>query len=139
MHRHVEKLTDSVRFSKELLETAQLSRNSRKYGSIDIETDLLAKSQLRLSRAQTRLNIFSTKFYDPAYLGCANFHYLVPPRGIICPSELPPFWGLIDEYGNIVNQGVPKQVKKVTVNVLRAISRANTRDFMKICEAIDKT
>ena len=99
---------------------------------IDIESDLSVKSQLRLSRTQRRLNIFSTKFYDPDYLGCADFHYLIAPRGIIWPGDLPPFWGLIDEYANMINQAVPKQVKRVTINALRVISKANTRDLMKI-------
>lgn len=100
LRRQVEKLADSVRFAKELLKIAQSQPNPGKWELIDMENDLLVKSQLRLSRAQRRLNTFSTK---TSYLGCADFHYLMASRGIIWPGDLPPFWGLIDEYENMIN------------------------------------
>ena len=77
-----------------------------------------------------RLATFSTKFHDPAYLRAADCHYILAPAGLIKPSELPPYWGLLDERPGLVVEAPAKQVRKVPAHVLRAIARANTRDLM---------
>ena len=87
----------------------------------------------RIASKERTLERFSTKFHDPAFLACADFHYLAAPEGLITRAELPPYWGLIDENSRIVVPAVQKQVRRNTVHVLRAISKANTRDLMKIC------
>lgn len=87
----------------------------------------------RIAAKERTLERFSTKFHDPSFLACADFHYLAAPEGLITRAELPPFWGLIDENSRIVVPAVQKQVRRNTVHVLRAIARANTRDLMKAC------
>ncbi len=87
----------------------------------------------RIASKERTLERFSTKFHDPAFLACADFHYLAAPEGLITRAELPPYWGLIDENSRIVVPAVQKQVRRNTVHVLRAISKANTRDLMKAC------
>jgi hypothetical protein len=83
--------------------------------------------------AERRLANFSIKFHDPAYLRAADFHYLMAPHGLIWPSDLPPFWGLLNESGEQLVAAPPKQVRRVTAHVLQAIGKANTRDLMKAC------
>lgn len=80
-----------------------------------------------------RLATFSIKFHDPAFLACADYHYLMAPDGLISASELPPFWGLLNEHGDMIVEAVPKQVPRNTVHVLRSIAKSNTRDLMKVC------
>ena len=87
----------------------------------------------RLAAKQRSIARFSTKFHDPAFLACADFHYIMAPQNLIARSELPPFWGLIDENSQIVVSAVQKQVRRNTIHVLRAIAKANTRDLMKAC------
>ena len=87
----------------------------------------------RIAAKERTLERFSTKFHDPSFLACADYHYLAAPEGLITRAELPPFWGLIDENSRIVVPAVQKQVRRNTVHVLRAISKANTRDLMKAC------
>jgi hypothetical protein len=76
-----------------------------------------------------RLAAFSTKFHDPAYLRAADCHYIMAPSGLIRPSGLPPYWGLLDERPGLVVEAPVKQVRRVTAHVLRAIAVANTRDL----------
>ena len=90
-------------------------------------------AKARHRAAENRLATFSTKFNDLAYLRAADFHYLMAPHGLVWPSELPPFWGLLNERGEQVAEAPPKQVRRVTSHVLRAIGKANTRDLMKAC------
>ncbi len=87
----------------------------------------------RHAAAENRLAIFSTKFHDEAYLRAADFHYLMTPHGLVWPRDLPPFWGLINERAETLVEAPPKQVRRVTSHVLRAIGKANARDLMKAC------
>ena len=89
----------------------------------------------RLASHAKRVETFSTKFHDPRYLRCADYHYLVTPPGMIRPSEVPPHWGLLEGNGCLVVEAPLKQVRRVTQHVLRAIARAGTRDLMKACGA----
>ena len=81
-----------------------------------------------------RIDTLSTKFHDPAFLRCADFHYLITPHRMIRTTELPDQWGLLNERGETVVDAPLKHVKRVTQHVLRAIARANTRDLMKACQ-----
>ena len=93
----------------------------------------------RLAAKERTLVHFSTKFHDPSFLACANFHYIMAPQGLINRSELPPFWGLLNESSEMVVSAVQKQIRSNTTHVLRAIAKANTRDLMKACRvSIDK-
>lgn len=87
----------------------------------------------RHQAAERRLAVFSTKFHNPAYLRAADFHYIMAPNGLVWPGDLPPYWGLLNEQAEVVAEAPPKQVRRVTAHVLRAIGKANTRDLMKSC------
>lgn len=88
----------------------------------------------RLAAKKRTLVHFSTKFHDPSFLACADFHYIMAPKDLISRSELPPFWGLLNESSEIVIPAVQKQIRNNTTHVLRAIAKANTRDLMKVCD-----
>ncbi len=81
-------------------------------------------------RLRARIATFSTKFHDAAYLRCAHFHYVMAPAGLIHTTEVPPMWGLLDDHLNTRVEAPYKQVPEATRHVLRAISRANSRDLM---------
>ena len=87
----------------------------------------------RIAKKERTLVRFSTKFHDPAFLACADFHYVMAPTGLITRAELPPFWGLLNEDSQTVVAAVQKQIQRNTTHVLRAIAKANTRDIMKAC------
>ena len=61
-------------------------------------------------------------FHDEAYLRIAHCHYLMAQRGLIRPSELPPYWGLLDESPAIVVEAPVKQIREATQHVLRGQS-----------------
>ena len=88
----------------------------------------------RIASKERTLVRFSTKFHDPSFLACADLHYIMAPKDLIRRSELPPFWGLLNESSEIVVSAVQKQIRKNTTHVLRAIAKANTRDLMKACD-----
>ena len=88
----------------------------------------------RVAAKKRTLVHFSTKFHDPSFLTCADLHYIMAPKGLIRRSELPPFWGLLNESSETVIPAVQKQIRKNTIHVLRAIAKANTRDLMKACD-----
>ncbi len=81
-----------------------------------------------------RIAMLSVKFHDPAYLRCADYHYIMAPHRMVRTTELPDQWGLLNERAETVVHAPRKQVKRVTQHVLRAIARANMRDLMKTCE-----
>ena len=87
----------------------------------------------RIAAKERTLDRFSTKFHDPSFLACADYHYIAAPGNLISRAELPPFWGLINEESQTAVPAVKKQVRRNTVHVLRAIAKANTRDLMKTC------
>lgn len=87
----------------------------------------------KLERRTRNLKTFSTKFHDPRFLACADYHCIMAPAGLISINELPPYWGLLDADGNTVVEPTLKQIRRNTTHVLRAISKANTRDIRKLC------
>ena len=87
----------------------------------------------KLERRTRSLKTFSTKFHDPRFLACADYHCIMAPAGLISINELPPYWGLLDADGNTVVEPTLKQIRRNTTHVLRAISKANTRDIRKLC------
>lgn len=87
----------------------------------------------KLERRERSLQAFSTKFHDPRYLACADYHCIMAPRGLISLSEVPPYWGLLDAAGQTLLAPMQKQVRRNTAHVLRAIAVANTRDLRKLC------
>jgi hypothetical protein len=119
--------SDLLKDSWTMRDRARLSEDLRGYA--EDARDVAAE---RAQSAQRRLASFSIKFHDPAYFRPADFHYLIAPHGLIWPSDLPPFWGLMNERGEHLAAAPQKQVRRVTAHVLRSIGKANTRDIKKI-------
>ena len=83
---------------------------------------------------RNRLAALSTKFHDPRFMGIADFHYLIAPKGVVTRVSLPPRWGLLDETPAISFSAPRKEVRKntgIVSNFLRAIARSNTTSMMR--------
>ena len=83
---------------------------------------------------RNRIAAYSTKFHDPKFMGIADFHYLIAPKGVVNRTILPPKWGLLDETSAVSFPAAPKEVRKNTgiiSNFLRAIARSNTTSMMR--------
>lgn len=105
-------------------------RTTRGYRAARRELDA---ARDKLERRTRSLKTFSTKFHDPRFLACADYHCIMAPAGLVSVTELPPYWGLLDGDGNTVVEPTLKQIRRNTTHVLRAISKANTRDIRKLC------
>ena len=134
-------LVDSAELTATILGEARLAalattppgddwREAERYKAAMREHD---QAQERLAKRSRTLKAFSTKFHDPRYLACADYHCIMAPAGLISISELPHYWGLLDQDGNTVVAPTPKQVRRNTTHILRAIAKANTRDIRKLC------
>ena len=111
-------------------------REARAYRAARRELD---SARTKLERRTRSLRTFSTKFHDPKFLACADYHCIMAPAGLVSAYELPPYWGLLDADGNTVVEPTPKQVRRNTTHVLRAIAKANTRDIRKLCLSDSKS
>lgn len=131
--------------AKDLEEAAELTRkvvSQAKSNSVNPTTDVrvaVAEADVismtnKVDATKARIETLSTKFHDPAYLRCADYHYIMAPHRMIRTTELPDQWGLLNEHSDTVIEAPRKQVKRVTQHVLRAIAKANTRDLMKALE-----
>ena len=83
---------------------------------------------------RNRVATFSTKFHDSRFMGIADFHYLIAPKGVVTRSSLPLRWGLIDEASELSLPAPKKDVRKntgIVSNFLRAIARSNTTSMMR--------
>jgi hypothetical protein len=124
-----EELTRSV--LNDAKNRANISGENRAIALAEADVETIANKSASTNR---RLDTLSTKFHDPAYLRCADYHYVMAPHRMIRTTELPDQWGLLNEEAETVVEAPLKQVKRVTQHVLRAIGKANTRDLMKACE-----
>ena len=91
----------------------------------------LAQEQERL---RERLDTISTKFHDPRFLGIADYHYVMAPRGVVLAEMLPPQWGLLAPTAREIVPAPAKPVRKssgIMANALRAIARANATAMMR--------
>ncbi|MFQ6026048.1 MAG: hypothetical protein ACE5Q6_00880 [Dehalococcoidia bacterium] len=91
----------------------------------------LAREQ---SSYQDRLVTYSIKLRDPRFLGIADYHYLMAPRGLIPRHKVPPQWGLLDPTPEVVVPAPQKDTRKntgITSNILRSIARSNTTSMMR--------
>ena len=82
----------------------------------------------------SRVASFSTKFHDPKFMGIADFHYLIAPKGVVTRGSLPPQWGLLDETPAVSLPAYRKDIRKnsgIVSNFLRAIARSNTTSMMR--------
>ena len=83
---------------------------------------------------RNRVATYSTKFHDPKFMGIADFHYLIAPKGVVDRSNIPPLWGLLNETSGISLPAVEKKIRKnsgIVSNFLRAIARSNTTSMMR--------
>lgn len=128
-------LAEAAEFASELAGIAGQASNAAATLVAGVRESAVARHRA----TERRLAVFSTKFHDSAYLRAADFHYLMAPHGLVWPGDLPPFWGLLNERAEMVAEAPPKQVRRVTAHVLRAIGQANTRDLMKACGQEIKT
>ena len=83
---------------------------------------------------RNRIATFSTKFHDPKFMGIADYHYLIAPKGVVTRNSLPPQWGLLDDSSAVSFPAPPKEVRKntgIVSNFIRAIARSNTTSMMR--------
>ncbi|MBT97797.1 MAG: hypothetical protein CL902_04115 [Dehalococcoidia bacterium] len=83
---------------------------------------------------RNRVATYSTKFHDPKFMGIADFHYLIAPKGVVTRSSLPSQWGLLDENSDVSLPAPKKEARKntgIVSNFLRAIARSNTTSMMR--------
>ncbi len=83
---------------------------------------------------RSRVASFSTKFHDPRFMGIADFHYLIAPKGVVTRNSLPPQWGLLDATSAVSLPAPRKDARKntgIVSNFLRAIARSNTTSMMR--------
>ncbi|MBO20332.1 MAG: hypothetical protein CL732_07325 [Chloroflexi bacterium] len=83
---------------------------------------------------RNRVATFSTKFHDPKFMGIADYHYLIAPKGVVTRNSLPPQWGLLDETPSVSYPAPHKGPRKnsgIVSNFLRAIARSNTTSMMR--------
>ena len=83
---------------------------------------------------RNRVASYSTKFHDPRFMGIADFHYLIAPKGVVTRGSLPPQWGLLDETPAVSLPAPGKETRKntgIVSNFLRAIARSNTTSMMR--------
>ncbi len=83
---------------------------------------------------EARLATYSIKFHDRRFLGIADYHYIMAPKGVIPRGRMPPQWGLLDGTPQVVTPAPLKEVRKSTgivSNVLRAIARSNTTSMIR--------
>ncbi len=127
-------IDESVELSGGILEAAAKyapgTRESDELRLVRREHEDAVKKRERHAK---RVSTLSVKFHDDAFLRIAHCHYIMAPRGLLRPSELPPYWGLLDESPAVVVEAPVKQIRESTQHVLRAIARANTRDLMTAC------
>ena len=130
-------LDEAVELTEVVLAESRASDSSNKVGAAralaiaESDVEVVAK---KAESTRKRIDTLSTKFHDPAYLSCADYHYIMTPHRMIRTTELPEQWGLLNERAEMVVEAPLKQVKRVTQHVLRAIGRTNTRYLMKACE-----
>ncbi len=135
LSRKVQSLREAEVLTKSVLARSRAIRDNE----VKTRAVATAESDVRMIARKTestekRIKTLSTKFHDPAYLRCADYHYIMAPHRLIRTTELPDQWGLLNERMATVIKAPLKQVKRVTQHVLRAIARANTRDLMKACD-----
>ena len=127
-------IDESVELSGGILEAAASygprTRESDEIRLVRREHEEVVK---RRERHAKRVSTLSVKFHDDAFLRIAHCHYIMAPRGLLRPSQLPPYWGLLDDSPAVVVEAPVKQIRDSTQHVLRAIARANTRDLMTAC------
>lgn len=125
------KLTEVVLAESQALDTPSEEGKARALATAESDVEVVAK---KAESTRKRIDTLSTKFHDPAYLRCADYHYIMAPHRMSKTTELPEQWGLLNECTETVVEAPRKQVKRITQHVLRAIGRVNIRDLMEAYE-----
>jgi hypothetical protein len=95
------------------------------------DLERLVREQERL---RERLATVSTKFHNPRFLGIADYHYIMAPRGVVLAEMLPDGWGLLQPGPEEVVAAPAKSIRKnsgIMSNVFRAVARANASAMMR--------
>lgn len=128
---HTEADIDRLRRRQDALHRRVELAHSPGYRSSNGEQSRLEQEAERLRQ---RLATVSTKFHNPRFLGIADYHYVMAPRGVVLAEMIPPGWGLL-EPGPIEIVAAPAKIIRkntgIVSNVLRAIARANTTAMMR--------
>ncbi|MEC8911710.1 MAG: hypothetical protein VYC44_12050, partial [Chloroflexota bacterium] len=61
---------------------------------------------------RNRVATYSTTFPDPKFMGIADFHYLIAPKGVVDRRNIPPLWGLLNETSGISLPAAEKKIRK---------------------------
>ena len=124
-----ETLCQAMYYAKEISPAAWREVAAFKQAMVDYRR-VAAEEEVFRNRVAT----YSTKFHDPKFMGIADFHYLIAPKGVVNRSSIPPRWGLLDETSGISFLAAEKKIQKnsgIVSNFLRAIARSNTTSMMR--------
>ncbi len=124
-----ETLCQAVYYAKEISPGAWRDVPAFKQAMADYRR-IAAKEEVFRNRVAT----YSTKFHDPKFMGIADFHYLIAPKGVVNRTSIPPLWGLLNETCGISFPAAKKKIRKnsgIVSNFLRAIARSNTTSMMR--------
>ncbi len=114
-------------------ETAREAQGEESAQQATLDAELIER---RITNLRSRSNNLSTKFHDPRFIRIADYNYVMAPVRAVRRSNLPPLWGLLSPTPtpNVVVQAPRTGGGRPThmyAAILRAISRANTRDMMR--------
>lgn len=123
------KLTEVVLAEYQALDTPSEEGKARALATAESDVEVVVK---KVESTRKRIDTVSTKFHDPAYLLCADYHYVMVPHRMSKTTELTEQWGLLNECTETVVEAPLKQVKRITQHVLHAIVRVNIRDLMEV-------
>ena len=133
-------------FARDNHDEADIDRLRRRVDALDRRIELAnspgyrsangdrSRLEQEAERLRERLATVSTKFHDPRFLGIADYHYIMAPRGVVLTEMVPPGWGLLESGPREVVEAQSKAIRKntgIVSNVLRAIARANTTAMMR--------
>lgn len=133
-------------FARDNHDEADIDRLRRRADAVDRRIELAnspgyrsangdrSRLEQEAERLRERLATVSTKFHDPRFLGIADYHYIMAPRGVVLTETVPPAWGLLELGPREVVEAPSKAIRKntgIVSNVLRAVARANTTAMMR--------
>jgi|GEM_PF-7073541 hypothetical protein len=126
------KLTEVVLAgSKDLVASSKVGK-ARALAIAESDVEVVAK---KAESTRNRIDTLSTKFHDPTYLRCADYHYIMAPHRMIRTTELPNQMGAVKRAGRDGRCGTA-QAGQASYSTRFTGDRAgaNTRDLMKACE-----
>lgn len=125
------KLTEVVLAESGALDTPNEEGKATALATAESDIEVVFK---KAESTRKHIDTVSRKFDDPAYLRCADYHYIMVPHRMSKTTELTEQWGLLNECTETVVEAPLKQVKRITQHVLYAIVRVKIRDLMEVYE-----